>query len=85
MCSLLLLPGILYDLFHSQIMLNTSIYARKKCLLHSGINEFVLNEEGGEAGVKEEVEGLANTSAEGNHPEVGGVCGITLLVDEFDH
>ena len=69
----LLLPRVLHDLLHCQIVLNAAVDAWQECLLHCGVNEFVVNEKRGEARVEEQVKGLADTSAEGDHPEVGGV------------
>lgn len=63
MSGFFLLPGILDDLFHSQIMFYASIYAREKGLLHCRINELILDEEGGEAGIEEQVKCFANATA----------------------
>ena len=63
-----LLPGILHDFLHSHIVLYAPIYSWQEGLLHRGVNELVGEEEGGEPGVEEEVEGLANAAAMGDHP-----------------
>ena len=85
MGCLLLLPGVLDHLFHHHVVLNTTIYARKKSLLHCRVDELVVDEIGGEARVEEEMEGFTDTPAQCDHPEVGGVCRVALLMDELHH
>ena len=85
MGSFLLLPSVLHNLLHGQVMLYASVHARDKSPLHFGINEFVATEEGGEPRVEKQVEGFANTAAQSNHPKVGGVGGLPLLVDELNN
>ena len=80
-----LFPGIPYDFLHCHIVLYAPIYTWQEGLLHSGINELVGEEEGGESSVEKEVEGLSDTPTEGNHPEVGGIAGVPLLVNHLDH
>ena len=84
-CRPLLLLCIFDHFIESYVVLYASIDTREKGLLHCWIDKVVLDEEGSEAGVEEEMEGLADTATEGNHPEVGGVSGIALLVDELYH
>ena len=64
-------------------MFNASIYVRQECFLHCGINELIVDEEGCESGVEKQMKCLSNAAAEGNHPEVGWVTGVTLFVDQF--
>ena len=70
MSSFPVLPGVLYDLLHRQVVLDAPIYARQECLLHGGINEFVLDEEVCESLVDQQMEGFADTATECDHSEV---------------
>ena len=57
---LLLLPGVLHDLLHCQIMLNAAVDAWQKCLLHCGIDKVVADQIGSETLVEKEIKGLSN-------------------------
>ena len=51
-------------------MLDAPVNARQECLLHGGINEFVLDEEVCESLVDQQMEGFADTATECDHSEV---------------
>ena len=81
--SPVLLPCILHYFFHCQIMFNASVDAWQECLLHSGINELIADEEGCESGVEKQMKCFADAAAEGDHSEIGRVAGVTLFMDQL--
>ena len=67
------LPCIFNHLLHGQIVLYAPIDSRQESLLHGRVLKVVLELEGGEALVDQDMEGFSDTPTESNHPKIGGI------------
>ena len=83
--SAFLILGILEDLIKNNVMLNASIDAREKRLLHLRIDELVTKKVLSESFGEDKVVSLTNATRQCKHPKVPGITGDSFLVDYFHY